>query len=138
MIGALLTAVIQLILKGMAAKDRPDRLVAWNLIAMVPLALLLAITVWKTPTPMQLGLLAAQGALGAASQALITRAFSMAEASFLAPLDFLRLPVIAVMAYLAFGEVSDATTWIGAGIIISAILIGAMAKGSQIRGSQNQ
>lgn len=136
--GALLTAVIQLILKGMTARDRGDRLVAWNLIAMVPLALLLSLSVWQTPTPAQLALLAAQGALGVASQSLITRAFSMADASFLAPLDFLRLPVIALMAYLAFAEVPGATTWIGAGIIVLALATGAASHGGRLRGSQSE
>ena len=34
--GALLTAVIQVILRGMTGRDTPDRLVAWNLLAMAP------------------------------------------------------------------------------------------------------
>ncbi|MTH76870.1 EamA family transporter [Paracoccus aestuariivivens] len=134
--GAVLTALIQLILKSMSGRDRPDRLVAWNLIAMVPLAFVLALSVWQTPDSRALGLLAAQGALGAASQALVTRAFSLADASFLAPLDFLRLPVIALLAFVFFGEVAGISTWIGAGIIISAILIGTMARGRNKEGSQ--
>jgi drug/metabolite transporter (DMT)-like permease len=129
LLAALLVAVIQLMLKVMASRDAPDRLVAWNLIAMVPLALVLALSVWETPDAPAFSLLALQGALGAASQALITRAFSLADASFLAPLDFLRLPVIAIMAFAFFGEVAGPNTWIGAGIIISAILIGTISKG---------
>ncbi|MDS9469771.1 DMT family transporter [Paracoccus sp. MBLB3053] len=136
LVGAVLTATIQLILKGMSGRDRPDRLVAWNLIAMVPLALILALSVWQTPSPRALALMAVQGALGAASQALVTRALSMADASFLAPLDFLRLPVIAVMAFIFFGEVSGPATWIGAGAIVLAVLLGAFSKGGKKQGSQ--
>jgi len=136
LVGAVLTATIQLILKGMSGHDRADRLVAWNLIAMVPLALILALTVWQTPGPRALGLMAVQGALGAASQALVTRAFSLADASFLAPLDFLRLPVIALMAFVFFGEISGIATWIGAGAIVLAVLLGAFSKGGKKQGSQ--
>lgn len=136
MAGAVLTAAIQLILKGMSGHDRPDRLVAWNLIAMVPLALVLALSVWQMPSPRALALLALQGALGAASQALVTRAFSQAPASYLAPLDFLRLPVIAVMAFVFFGEVAGMSTWLGAGVIILAILIGTLSRPGRGRGSQ--
>jgi len=136
LVGAVLTATIQLILKGMSGHDRADRLVAWNLIAMVPLALILALTVWQTPSPRALGLMAIQGALGAASQALVTRAFSLADASFLAPLDFLRLPVIALMAFVFFGEISGIATWIGAGAIVFAVLLGAFSKGGKKQGSQ--
>jgi len=136
LVGAVLTATIQLILKGMSGHDRADRLVAWNLIAMVPLALILALTAWQTPSPRALGLMAVQGALGAASQALVTRAFSLADASFLAPLDFLRLPVIALMAFVFFGEISGIATWIGAGAIVLAVLLGAFSKGGKKQGSQ--
>jgi hypothetical protein len=55
--------------------------------------------VWSMPTWSELGLVAMQGALGAFNMTLITRAFGMAAASVLAPLDFLRLPVVALMAF---------------------------------------
>ncbi len=129
--GAILTAVSQLMLRRMALRDTTDRLVAWNLLAMVGLGLLAAVPVWVTPTPMQLGLLALQGVLGALNMTLITRAFAMANASYLAPLDFLRLPVVAVMAFLFFGEVAPVTTWIGAATIFIATL--AAAGGARLR-----
>jgi uncharacterized membrane protein len=80
--------------------------------------------VWSMPTWSQLGLLAMQGALGALNMTLITRAFGMAAASVLAPLDFLRLPVVALMAFSFFSEVPAAQTWIGAAVIIGAAIIG--------------
>jgi drug/metabolite transporter (DMT)-like permease len=129
--GAILTAVSQLMLRRMALRDTTDRLVAWNLLAMVGLGLLAAVPVWVTPTPMQLGLLALQGVLGALNMTLITRAFAIASASYLAPLDFLRLPVVAVMAFLFFGEVAPVTTWIGAATIFVATL--AAAGGARLR-----
>ncbi|MBK4216017.1 DMT family transporter [Paracoccus caeni] len=131
LIGAILTAVIQLILRRMAMSDSADRLVAWNLLAMAPLGLIAALPVWVTPTPGQMALLAAQGVLGALNMSLITRAFSLVEASFLAPLDYLRLPVVAVLAYLFFDEFPPWNTWIGAGIIILGALV---ATGGVIRG----
>ena len=121
--GALITASIQLILKRMSAHDTTERLVAWNLLTMVPLALVPAVIFWTTPTLPQLGLLIAQGLFGALNMTLITRALSLAEVSFIAPLDFLRLPLVAVMAYLMFGEIPEATTWIGAAVIFGAALL---------------
>lgn len=129
--GAVLTAISQLMLRRMALRDTTDRLVAWNLIAMVALGLLAAVPVWVTPTPAQLGLLALQGVLGALNMTLITRAFAMASASYLAPFDFLRLPVVAVMAFLFFGEVAPITTWIGAATIFLATL--GAAGGARLR-----
>lgn len=123
--GAVLTAISQLILRRMALRDTVERLVAWNLLSMVPLGLLAALPVWVTPTPWQLALLALQGGLGALNMTLITRAFGMADASFLAPLDFLRLPVVAVMAFVFFGEIAPVSTWAGAATIFAAALLAA-------------
>lgn len=123
--GAVLTAVIQLMLRRMAQRDTTDRLVAWNLLAMVPLAMVIALPVWETPSLGQLGLLALQGVLGAVSMTLITRAYAMAEASFLAPLDFLKLPVVALLALLFFAEVAPLTTWIGAALVFAATMLAA-------------
>lgn len=133
--GAILTATIQLILRQMAQRDSTDRLVAWNLLATVPLGLIAVLPIWETPTPGQFALLAVQGLLGAINMTLITRAFSMADASFLAPLDFLRLPIVAVFAYLFFGEIAAAATWIGGAVIFGAVLVTAGVTG-KINGSQ--
>ncbi|MGF9564579.1 DMT family transporter [Neorhizobium sp. JUb45] len=121
--GAVLTASSQLLLRRMAVRDTTDRLVAWNLITMVPLGLIIMLPVWSMPTWTQLGLLALQGVLGAFNMAIITRAFSMANASILAPLDFLRLPIVALMAFLVFAEIPAIQTWIGAAVIIGATVI---------------
>lgn len=120
--GAILTAASQLMLRRMAVHDTTQRLVAWNLIATVPLGFLAMLPVWVTPTIGQIGLLALQGGLGALNMTLITRAFGLASASFLAPFDFLRLPVVASLAFLLFGETASADTWIGAAIIFASAM----------------
>lgn len=120
---AALTASIQLMLKRMAEHDTSDRLVAWNLLAMTALGFGLALIVWKTPTPCQLMLLCVQGALGAANQTLVTKAMKLSDASFVGPLDFLRLPAVALLAWVLFGEVAGAATWIGAGLICVSVIL---------------
>lgn len=130
LLGAGLTAVIQLMLKAMSARDGTETLVAWNLILTVPLAVVPAIWFWTTPTPAQWALLALQGALGAFNMAAVTKAFSLAEASLIAPIDFLRLPLVAGMALIFFGEVVGMNTWIGATVIFVATLMMA----SSLRG----
>jgi len=121
--GAALIAVAQLMLKAMSAHDDTGTLVAWNLVVTVPLAAIPAALVWTTPSPEVLALLALQGVLGAANMALMTRAFGLAEASLLAPVDFLRLPMVAVLGYLAFGESPGLATWIGAAVILTGTLV---------------
>jgi len=132
LLGALLTAVIQLMLKSMARRDATDTLVAWNLIVSVPIAALPALLVWQNPSAFHWGLLAVQGALGALNQTMVTRAFQLADASLVAPIDFLRLPFVAVLAFAFFGEVAGLSTWTGAAIIFVATMLMAATRRERI------
>ncbi len=125
LLGALLTAVIQLILKPMSARDSTETLVAWNLILTVPIAAVPAALVWQMPTAAEWGFLALQGALGALAMGAVTRAFAMADASLIAPIDFMRLPFAAVLGYLLFAQAVPLTTWIGGAVIFAATLLTA-------------
>lgn len=129
--GAVLTAAIQLILKPMTARDSSDTLVAWNLILMVPIAVVPALFVWVTPSPTEWAILAIQGVLGALSMTLATKAFSLADASLITPFDFLRLPFVAILGFLIFSETVPVTTWIGGAVIFFATLL--MARSARRR-----
>lgn len=122
-IGALLAAIIQLMLKKMSARDPTDTLVAWNLIATVPMAAIPLYWFWRVPAADELGLLMLQGAIGVCNMTLMTRALSMAQASLIAPLDFLRLPTVAVLAYLFFNEIPTNATVIGSVVIFLSTML---------------
>jgi drug/metabolite transporter (DMT)-like permease len=47
----------------------------------------------------------------------LTRAYSLTEITSLQPLEFVKLPLAAVLAWLIFSEVPGVWTWLG-GIII--------------------
>ncbi|WP_113337945.1 DMT family transporter [Rhizobium cremeum] len=123
--GALLQALIQLMLKSMSSGDRTDTLVCLNLLLTVPMAAVLAAMFWTTPTWHQFGLLTLQGVLGAICMSAMTHAFSLADASVVAPVDFARLPMVAAFAYAVFGEVAGIATWIGGTMICFAVLLAA-------------
>lgn len=123
LLGALLTALIQLILKPMSARDSTQTLLAWNLIITVPIAALPALLFWTTPTTWQWALLISQGLVGLLAMGAVTRAFALAEASLLVPFDFLRLPIVALLAYLMFGQIVPLTTWFGGILIFAASLL---------------
>ncbi|PJF09310.1 DMT family transporter [Pseudorhodobacter sp. MZDSW-24AT] len=121
--GAVMQAVIQLMLKSMSSGDSTATLVVLNLLLTVPMAAVLAATVWVPPTLPQLGLLALQGVLGAACMVMMTHAFRLADASVVAPIDFLRLPLIALLGWLVFSETARPATWVGGGLISVAAMI---------------
>ena len=90
-----------------------------------------ALWFWTQPTPAQWGLLALQGAIGTFSQLGVTRAFQLADASLVAPIDFLRLPLVAAAGWSFFAQIPHATTWAGAALIFAAILV--MTSSARVR-----
>lgn len=129
--GALLQAGIQLILKSMSKGDATSTLVVWNLLLTVPISLVLAAPFFAMPTQRELVLLALQGVVGTSCMGLMTHAMSLAPASFVAPVDFLRLPLVAIGGLAFFGEAISLTTVIGAFIICFAAVIAAHARSTK-------
>lgn len=120
---AVALATIGLLGKVLARHDPPNTIVSVNLALSVPLALLAAVPFWTTPSLATVGLMAVQGALGAASQLCFIRALKLADASLMMPVDFVRLPFVALLGFLAFSQVPDGWTWTGAAVICAAILL---------------
>jgi drug/metabolite transporter (DMT)-like permease len=59
---------------------------------------------------------------GLASHFCMTNAFRYGDATLVVPLDFLRIPLIAVIARTVYGEPLDPLVFLGAGIIIAGVL----------------
>lgn len=75
---------------------------------------------WTTPDLSGLGLLIAVGLLGGLAQLLMTRAFSLAAASIVAPFDYTHLIWSVLLGWYLFGDFPDAQTWGGAAIVIAS------------------
>ena len=90
------------------------------------------------PTLWQGALLMVQGVLGAANMALTTHAFSLAPATIVAPVDFLRLPLVAAAAYLLFGEVAGPATWLGGAIICGSALLASRSSRAVVPETDNK
>ena len=62
----------------------------------------------------------------------MARAYSLAPVGTLMPFDFTRLITTAILAYLLFGETSDAQAWLGAAIIIASAVFMARRDGKAL------
>jgi drug/metabolite transporter (DMT)-like permease len=62
------------------------------------------------------------GLAGLASHYCLTNAFRAGEATLVVPLDFLRIPLIALVGWWLYGEPLDIFVFAGAGLIISGVL----------------
>lgn len=80
----------------------------------------IAPNVWTTPTLSDAGLMTSMGIVGGIGHFLLIRAFTMTEASFLAPFSYITLLFNGLWGFLFFFEVPDAATILGAVIIVGA------------------
>jgi len=107
-------------IKVLTRTEPSDAIVTWMVVLMTPLSLPAALWVWETPDPRTWLWLVLIGAFGTLGHMMLTRAMKTADASYVMPFDFTRLPAVALMAWLLFGETVDAWTWMGAGVIFGA------------------
>lgn len=80
------------------------------------------------PTAQTLPWLALIGVCGVVAHLSLTSALALAPASFVAPIDFLRLPFIAVVGAVFFAEPFDPFVLIGGVVIFAGILLNIRAR----------
>lgn len=76
--------------------------------------------VWETPSGINWIMMIMLGAIGGIAHYLLVQAFTIGEASFLAPLGYVSLGFNATWGFLFFNEVPAPNVWLGAVLIISA------------------
>jgi drug/metabolite transporter (DMT)-like permease len=116
-LSAMSQGVTVIMVKQLTAHDDPDKIVFLTNIALLPLSLVPALFVWTWPTWDAL-----LPVLGMALNAVIghislVRGYAATEASLAMTFEFSRLPFTVAVAYLAFGELIDMWTWVGAFVI---------------------
>lgn len=115
-------AGVTVLVKRMAATESTMTVVFYQSLFMSFLTIPPAAMFWSMPSLPHLGLLIALGALSTIGWLCFTRAFALADASAILPLEFTRLPFVAVLGYLIFDEVPDIWVWVGAAIIFGSSL----------------
>ncbi len=108
-------------IKMLSRTDSAVTITAYMVILMSPLSLLPALFYWTWPDPATWFWLVVCGVSGTVAQLLMAQSFRVAEATVVLPFDFTKIVWGALIGYLAFGEVVDMWTWIGAAVIFSGI-----------------
>ena len=119
-LNAVTIGVTVLVVKNLTTTEPAKTIVIYMALLQTPMALVPALFVWEWPgltTWVWLICLAGAGTLG---HLLYTRAIHLSEVSQMQPIEFIRLPIIAVFAYLLFAEIPTLWTWIGGIVIFSA------------------
>ncbi len=108
-------------IKLLSRTDSAVTITAYMVLLMSPLSLLPALFYWTWPSPEMWVWLVVCGVSGTFAQLLMAQSFRVAEATVVLPFDFTKIVWGALIGYLAFGEVVDIWTWIGAGVIFSGV-----------------
>jgi drug/metabolite transporter (DMT)-like permease len=118
---AVLFASVMVATKQLSATDSPLAVLFYMSVLQMPLGLATALPHWVAPGLADLPWIIAVGGAGFGSHYCLTRAFMYADATFVVPLDFLRLPLIAVVGALFYGERIELATLLGAAVIFAGI-----------------
>lgn len=116
-------AITLTITKRLTATDSAFAIVLWMNIIQLPLNLagsdpLFVLRLGTAQTLPIIGL----GLAGLASHYCLSNAFRAGEATIVVPIDFLRIPLIAVVGWWLYGETVDIFVFVGAGLIVSGII----------------
>ncbi len=108
--------------KFLSRSESPVTIVTYMVLYLAPISLIPALFVWQWPSLQAFAYLILLGLLGIGSHLSVARALAVADASAIAPFEFMRLPYAALLGYLFFGERPDLWTWLGAAIIVASSL----------------
>jgi drug/metabolite transporter (DMT)-like permease len=115
-------AFLVTLVKRLPAQETPLGMLFYFGVFASLLALPPALWFWRWPTAYEWLLLLVVGGLGALAQSFWIRAFRAGEASVVAPFDYLRLPIAAVIGAVGFAELPGMWTFAGAGVIVASTL----------------
>ena len=119
---ALSMAIGVILVKTLSETDRPSTIIFYSNLGVVALLAIPTALFWVTPSAQEWGLLILLGLVGLAGQNCFIRSYRAAEASFVAPFEYVRILTAAAVGYLVFAEIPDVWTGIGAAIIAASTL----------------
>ncbi len=123
-IAAIAHSLNALIVKKLTLTDTPQAIVTWMVIILIPITFIPAVMVWQWPSFETWLYLWGIAILGTLAHFSWTKSCSMAEITSLQPIEFIKLPIMALFGWLIFSEIPGNWTLIGGLIIfVSTIYI---------------
>lgn len=121
---AMSISVNVMLIRVMSQVDSTRAIVATFNLSITVFTFIPALFVWIWPSPLMIAITFTVGATTTIAHLMLTRAMSLAEASAIVPLEFVRLPLAVLIGFIWFAEILDGWTLFGAAIIgCSAVYI---------------
>lgn len=109
--------------KALTRTDSVVRIIFWMLVVQSVLGLIPALVEWRNPPLALWPWLLVIGFTGMSSHFCMARALTYADATLISPMDFLRVPLSALIGWLLYQEQIDAFTAGGAALILMGNLL---------------
>lgn len=129
---ALLRGFVVVFIKNLSTTEPPRRIVFWFFGVGAVVLAGPALIHWTTPTIAQWGWLGLAAFGGWVGQEWLSRAYREGEATIIAPLEFTRIPVAALIGLALFAEFPDYWTLAGTAVIIAASLIISRTRATRV------
>ncbi len=112
-LGGAVSSLTLVQVKQLATTEPAGRIVFYFSVFGALWALPLALWDWVTPNALQLAWLALAAFVAASAQYCVARAAALGDATVITPVDFMQLPLAAVVGVAMFGETPDILTAVG-------------------------
>jgi drug/metabolite transporter (DMT)-like permease len=112
-------AVSYIATKKLTQWDTPFVIIFYMNLIQLPFGLAPALFDWVTPVTADIPWILLVGVTGLTAHYSVTKAFMLADATLILPIDFLRLPLISVVGFLFYSEGVDLALFVGAIVIFA-------------------
>ena len=118
LVAAIGFAISVIMVKSLTRTESAVAIIFWMLIVQSAIGIVPAVLVWRAPPAGVLPWILVIAVCGTYSHYCMTRALQHAEATTIVPMDFLRVPLSALVAWLVYAEAVDLWTVLGAALIL--------------------
>lgn len=128
LIAAIGYALSHTLTKKLTATDSPLAVIFYMTVIQLPMGAIPSFLDWTTPSMSMWPWLILVGVTALSAHYCMARAFAHADAIVVVPMDFLRLPLVAVIGLIFYGEPLDLWVLLGAVIIFAGIIINVVTE----------
>lgn len=125
--GAFCYALSYVLTKRLVATESPIAIVFYMTVMQLPLGLVPALFDWHWPSAAMWPWVVVVGLTALGAHYCISRAMALADAMVVVPMDFLRLPLIAMVGAVFYAEPLDPWLFVGAALMVAGNLLNLRA-----------
>lgn len=128
LIAAVGYALSHTLTKKLTRTDTPLTVIFYMTIIQLPMGAVPSVLDWTTPSMTMLPWLLVVGVTALSAHYCMARALAHADAIVVVPMDFMRLPMVALLGLFFYGEALDPWVLAGAAVILIAITINIVSE----------